>query len=146
VSFFDRILGRRTASPPPMDYDRARDIVADFGEHMESRPVPLGTVRDSSELPHPKELIQAAFERLFADGVDPEWREAIKIAYLELSSWQVGVGPSSVGLDTSKLDLNADPRELARAVMAQQAAGAEFVTASTAERQKRQEELDRLSW
>ena len=149
MSIFNRLFGRRATAakaPEPIDYDEARNIVADFGEHLEAKPVAPGTVRDCSELPHPKELIQSAFERLFADGVDPEWREALKIAYVALASWQNGVGPSTVGLDASKMNLDADPRELARAILARQSVGKEVLAASETEWRKRTEDVERLQW
>ena len=46
-------------------------------------------------------------------------KEMLKVVYLELANWQVGVGASDLGLNTSKLDLGGDVEALAQAVLNQ---------------------------
>jgi hypothetical protein len=51
-----------------------------------------------------------------APGRGTRQREVLKSGYITLSDWQEGVGDEPVGLDVTKMDLNADPKELAKRI------------------------------
>jgi hypothetical protein len=71
---------------------------------------------DAGSLPHPKELIKQALILALLLETDPKQREVLKGGYIMLSDWQEGVGDEPVGLDVTKMDLNADPKELAKRI------------------------------
>ena len=71
---------------------------------------------DAGSLPHPKELIKQALILALRLETDPKQREVLKGGYIMLSDWQEGVGDQPVGLDVTKMDLNADPKELAKRI------------------------------
>ena len=68
---------------------------------------------------------------------DSQMKEHLKVAYIQLSDWQEGVGETNQGLDVSALDINQDAESLAKAVLAQSSGSENW----TAKAQKEQETL-----
>jgi hypothetical protein len=94
----------------------AEKIVQEYGACLRSLSIPGRFVMDAGSLPHPKELIKQALILALRLETDPKQREALKSGYIMLSDWQEGVGDEPVGLDVTKMDLNADPIELAKRI------------------------------
>jgi len=104
--------------PPPatMTAGVAEKIVQEYGASLRSLSIPGRFVMDAGSLPHPKERIKQALILALLLETDPKQREVLKSGYIMLSDWQEGVGDEPVGLDVTKMDLNADPKELAKRI------------------------------
>jgi len=63
-------------------------------------------VADCDRLPAPKERIKAALLVALAATQDRDMREHLKVAYVELSNFQPGVGSSPVTVDFPRADPN----------------------------------------
>jgi hypothetical protein len=127
-----------------MTIERAWDITNRFGSYMEASVVAPGTVADTSELPFPKELIKQALAIVFLESRDSNFREAIRVGYLELANYQPGIGPVRLGPDLRKMDLS-DPLQSARQFLDESKAAEKWLAAVEAESKKLEKDLDRLN-
>lgn len=67
-----------------------------YGAALEAAAATKATVVDADRLPAPKDKIKAALLVALHATQDPRMREQLKVAYIELSSFQPGVGSSPV--------------------------------------------------
>jgi hypothetical protein len=99
-------------------------IVQAYAKVLEhSAPTP-GCVADVSKLPFPKDMIKAALIAAMKLTGDKNTKEALKVGYVQLSSWQKNVGETDQGIDTLNMDLSQDTKALAELVL-KQSEGAE---------------------
>lgn len=109
-----------TADPVPvsdgLSLDVAQLVVKDYSDFLEnSAPFP-GCVADASRLPHYKNMIKAAFAACIGATQDPDQTDLLKQAYLRLCAWQDGVGEKTIGVDFTRINLEADPMKIAELV------------------------------
>jgi len=76
----------------------AEKIMQDYGAALEAFTPNGAKVADVRELPHPKERIKEALVVAMRANRDPQFAQQLVVAYLELSSWQEGVGDQHVEL------------------------------------------------
>lgn len=104
-----------------LDLQSAQKVVQEYADFLEiAAPLP-GRVADESRLPYSKLLLKHALGVCINGTGDPELIGHLKNGYLMLSAWQSGVGPCTVGVDLSSLDLEADPIDIADAIQLQSA-------------------------
>lgn len=104
------------APPATMTAGAAKKIVHEYGASLRSLSIPGRWILDAGSLPDPKELIKQALILALLLETDPKQREMLKGGYIMLSDWQEGVGDEPVGLDVPRMELNADPKELAKRI------------------------------
>jgi hypothetical protein len=120
MRFLDKLFGRNAErTDASMSAQRAVEIIQRFGTVLEHEAPAPGCVADASKLPFPKDKIRQALIIGLRANSDPKMKEMLKVAYVELANWQVGVGAADLGLDTSKLDTGGDVEALAQAVLNQ---------------------------
>ena len=109
-----KIIGREKSKEDParLTLQSAQQVVEDYEHLLQTSPTLPGRVSDVSELPHDKETIKAAITACVYVTRDPVRTEQLRYNYLNLSSWQEGVGPETLGIDFSQLDLSVEPGEL----------------------------------
>lgn len=112
-------------------------IVQAYGNTLETAAPAPGTVADINKLPYTKKQIKEAIITALRSTGDSQMKEHLKVAYIQLSDWQEGVGETNQGLDVSALDMNQDAESLAKAVL-EQSTGSDIWTAKA---QKEQETL-----
>lgn len=115
MNIFSRIFGDK--KDPAASKTEPNVVVAEFGKFIETRLPDLGCVANVDELPYPKKEIRVAMLSMLAVTRDPKLQKHLTNAYLLLARWQVGVGPTHRGLDTSKLDRTKSPQDLAKEVL-----------------------------
>lgn len=76
-----------------------------------------GMVADVSKLPYTKQQIKDAIVAAIRISEDSQMKEYLKVGYIQLSNWQVGVGESNQGFDVSAMNMNQDPETLANTVI-----------------------------
>ena len=86
---------------------------------METKTPMLGCVADVKELPYPKGVIKKSIIRALEVSKDTRFNATLKVGYIDLASWQEGVGSEHQGLDLTKMDLNQSTSDLANAVLEQ---------------------------
>ena len=77
------------------------DIKNKYGHAMEHLSPPPGGVADAKKLPCSKDTIKKAILRALEVSNDNNFREVLKVGYIQLSDWQDGVGDTDIGLDFS---------------------------------------------
>lgn len=146
MGLLDRIFGRTKSNCPieQMTAAAAERIVQDYGAVLEfSAPAP-GCVADVRNLPHSKERIKQALVFALRLSKEPQMREQMKIGYILLADWQEGVGNETVGIDFTKLDLNADPLDVAKRIASQGSAMEKWMPLVKAEQETLKLELQKL--
>lgn len=96
---------------------QAEKIVHEYAASILSEISTSRSIIAADRLPYPKKLIKLALILWLHLETDQKQREVLKSGYLGLADWQEGVGNEPVGLDMTKIDLNADPLELAKQVI-----------------------------
>ncbi|MCK9419129.1 MAG: hypothetical protein M0R70_07105 [Nitrospirae bacterium] len=139
--FFGRAKSKQTDSS--LTPEVAEKIVNDYGAVLASAVPAPGCVADERKLPHPKEHIKQALVFALCMTKEPQMREQLKIAYITLADWQQGVGDAAVGLDLTKMDLNAEPDELAKQIMSQGADVEKWLQKVKAEQESLRGELQK---
>lgn len=119
-------------------------IVQAFGKILETAAPAPGTVADANKLPHTKQQIKVAIVAALRSTGDAQIREHLKVAYIQLSNWQEGVGETNRGLDASALDLNQDAESLAKAVLEQSSGSANWPGKAQKEQEALKQELQEL--
>jgi hypothetical protein len=133
-------LEKHEQSPESTDTDFVH-IVQAYGRILEtSAPVP-GSVADASKLPYPKHQIKDAIIAALRSTDDPRIQEHLKVAYIQLSDWQEGVGESNQGLDASTFDMSQDTEALAKSVLGQSVDSERLRTVTQREQEMLKQEL-----
>ena len=99
--------------------DEVMFIIQAYGKLLENYAPTPGCVADSSKLPYPKQEIKAALISGLKAIDDPQMKEHLKIAYIQLSDWQKGVGDTDQGIDFKNIDPNQSAEKLAKAIINQ---------------------------
>lgn len=136
-------LENQEQSSATLDADFVQ-IVQAYGKVLEtSAPVP-GTVADTNKLPFPKQVIKNAIIAALHSIDDPQMKEHLKSAYIQLSDWQEGVGKSNQGLDISTIDLRQDTESFAKAVMEKSSGSEKWLDTAKKEHEALEQELHQL--
>jgi len=131
---------------PTQDNDDPTTIIQDYGDIIvNSAPTP-GCVADESKLPYPKEKIKEAIIWGLRNTEDPDAINSLKFGYVQLASWQPGIGESDKGLDLTKLDLNQDIMIHAEEIIKQTGGSNDWKEASESERETLYQELEHLGF
>ena len=91
---------RLTPVSKPSEDRRAKTILAanamvcDFGDYLLKFPLAPTEIRDSSCLPHAKDLLLMSYPVELAREENEERRAALKVTALELAQFQADVGPA----------------------------------------------------
>jgi hypothetical protein len=147
MGLLDRIFGRAKGeqrTPTEMTPKAAEKIVQDYGAVLGSAAPAPGCVADVRSLPHPKERIKQALVFALRITKEPQVREQLKIGYISLADWQEGVGSETVGMDLTKMDLSADPLEIAKRIASQGDAVKKWTHLVQAEQNALKSELQKL--
>ena len=92
-------------------------IVQAYGKVLESGAPPPSAVADLTKLPYPKRVIKEALIAALKATEDSAMKNHLRTGYMELASWQEGVGDSDQGLDISTLDTSKSPEIVAGKVL-----------------------------
>jgi hypothetical protein len=92
-------------------------IVQAYSKVLQDQAPAAGCVADLKKLPYPKSKIKAALITVLRMTDDPKIKEALRIGYIYLSSWQDGVGGTDQGLDLTNVGPNQSPEELAKSII-----------------------------
>lgn len=147
MRLLDRIFGRTKAkqhTPTGMTPETAEKIVQDYGTVLESSAPAPGCVADVCNLPYSKERIKQALVFALCLNKEPQRREHLKVGYILLADWQEGVGSGTVGIDLTRMDLNADPLEIAKRIASQANAMEKWTPLVQAEHEALKSELQKL--
>ena len=148
MGLLDRIFGRakgeRQRTLTGMTADAAEKIVQDYGAVLGSSAPAPGCVADVRNLPHSKERIKQALVFAIRLTKDPQMREQLKVGYISLADWQEDVGTDTVGIDLTKMDLNADPLEMAKRIASRGNAMEKWTPLVQAEQEALKSELQKL--
>ena len=117
MGIFQRFFANQQA--PGLDMENARKVVQDYANFLNVSPPLPGCVADSSQLPYDKELIKESIYTCINATGDPELIAHLKNGYLMLCAWQDNVGDRPLGVDFTKLDLEADPLKTAAEIQQQ---------------------------
>ena len=111
---------RETADPgrysPEQAIQTAQRIAQAYGDVLHSSAPLPGCVADASRLPYDKDTIKHALAICLSANNDPHLIQHLKHGYLQLAAWQYGVGDETLGLDFTRIDLEADPSDIAELV------------------------------
>lgn len=119
-------------------------IVQAYGKVLETSAPTPGTVADVNKLPYPKQRIKDAIISALRSADDPKLKEHLKVAYIQLSDWQKGVGESNKGIDVTALDRNQDTDSLAKAILDQSSSSEKWVAIAQKEREDLKQELQEM--
>ena len=107
---------RETADPgrdaPEQAIQTAQKIAQAYGHVLDSSAPLPGCVANASHLPYDKDTIKHALTICLSANNDPHLTQYLKHGYLQLAGWQYGVGDKTLGLDFTRIDLEADPNEI----------------------------------
>ncbi len=141
MGIFQRLLSRDNDSMNPMSPEMAQQVVQRYGGCVATcAPLP-GRVADTALLPYSKAVIKQALAMSINASDDHELREHLRCGYLMLSAWQDGVGLAPLGPDFTRLNLDADPLEIATNIEEQTEAVAPWRPVIEAEQEILQREL-----
>lgn len=144
MGIFQRLLSRDDTGMDQMSQEMAEQVVQRYGGCVATcSPLP-GRVADTALLPYSKTVIKQALAMSISSSADPELREHLRCGYLMLSAWQDGVGLAPLGPDFTRLNLEADPLEIATAIEEQTDAVAPWRPVIEAEQEILQRELASL--
>ena len=103
--------GGKNDKETPMQFDQALKIIRKYGKLLEKSANKTMHVFDESKLPYPKEQIKEAIITVLHSDYDQQTKEILRAGYMELSSWQKGVGEKDIlyGYDVAGLNLNDSP-------------------------------------
>jgi hypothetical protein len=131
-------------TPTGMTPEAAQKLVQDYGAVLGSSAPAPGCVADVRNLPHSKERMKQALVFALRLTKEPQMREQLKSGYISLADWQEGVGNERVGIDLTKMDLNADPLEMAKRIASQGSVMEKWTPLVQAEREALKSELQKL--
>jgi hypothetical protein len=141
MGIFQRLLSREDNNLHQMSPEMAEQVVQRYGGCVATcAPLP-GRVADTALLPYSKAVIKEALALSISSSADPELREHLRCGYLMLSAWQDGVGLEPLGPDFTRLNLEADPLEIATAIEEQTEAVSPWRPVIEAEQEVLQREL-----
>ena len=124
----------------------AQEIAQAYGRLLDSSAPLPGCVADASQLPYDKDTIKQALAICLSANNDPHLTQHLKHSYRQLAAWQYGVGDNTLGLDFTRIDLEADPNEIAALVQQRSAAMYWWDALIKAERTKLEAELRALGF
>ena len=117
------------ATDGPEPHIRSAQRIAQSYGHVLASSAPLpGCVADASQLPYEKDTIKQALAICLCASSDPQLIRQLKHGYLQLTAWQNGVGDKTLGLNFTRIDLEADPNEIAALLEEHSAAMAPWYT------------------
>lgn len=119
-------------------------IIQAYGKTLETEAPTPGSVADASKLPYTKQQIKTAIIAALSSMDDPQMKEHLKVAYIQLSDWQEGVGETNQGLDVSAIDMNQDAESLAKAVLEQSSGSEKWTAIAQKEQETLKQELQQL--
>ena len=99
-----------------LSLDAAQLVVRDYSDFLENSALFPGCIADASRLPHYKNMIKDAFAVCIRASQDPDLTDTLKQGYLRLCAWQDGVGEKTIGVDFTRINLEADPMKIAELV------------------------------
>jgi hypothetical protein len=106
----------KSTVPEGEDLDIAQRIVEAYTEFLAiAEPFP-GCIADARQLPHFKDAIKDALIVCIRASEDPDLQAVLKRYYLKLCVWQDGVGEHPIGVDFTRIDLEAEPMKIAKLV------------------------------
>lgn len=140
VSRLEKIEQSRTQAVT----DDVLAIIHAYGETLEFHTPAPGSVADARKLPYPKQVIKDALIAALRSSPDQQFREHLKIGYLQLSSWQDNVGDDDAGADFLSLDLTQDAKALAAQIVAGADHGEKWTNAARQETEELKHELQQL--
>ena len=111
--------GGKNDNEAQMQVDQALKIIRKYGKLLEKSANKTLRVFDESKLPCPKEQIKKAIITALHSENDQQTKEILRAGYMELSSWQKGVGKKEVlyGLDVTGINLNDTPEKIINEVL-----------------------------
>ena len=124
----------------------ARRVAQAYGHVLDSSAPLPGCVADAGQLPYDKDTIKQALVICLNASNDPHLTQYLKHGYLQLAAWQYGVGDKTLGLDFTKIDLEADPHEVAALVQQRSANMASWDTVIKAEHATLEADLSALGF
>ena len=100
----------------PMTDEQVATIIESYGTVLEEKAKAPMFIADESKLPFPKDQIKNAILLALLISKERKVREYLKVAYLELVMWQMGVGDEDVqyGYLVSGHSLDDRPEYLAK--------------------------------
>jgi len=110
-------------------------IIQAYGKVLETDAPAPGFVADESKLPYPKDTIKKAIIAGLKSLGNDQMKEYLKVSYIQLADWQVGVEPTNQGLDLSAINMNQNTESLAKAVL-EKSTGSENWTAKVQNEQE----------
>lgn len=123
VGIFNKIFkAKKVSATPLMSAEHAEKILQSYGPVLEEKAKNVCYVADESKLPFPKEQIKKAIIYALLVDSNPETKEPLTVAYLELALWQKGVGEKDVMYmfdskdDLSIYDQNLSPKDLGQKI------------------------------
>lgn len=119
-------------------------IIQAYGKILETTVSIPGTVVDSNKLPYPKQMIKDAIVLALRSTNDLKTKESLKFGYIQLSHWQQGVGDARQDLDVSALDIERDPKSVAKAIAEGLRGSEKWKTIAKEERDALKQELQDL--
>ena len=117
MGMFQRLSTRQQS--PGLDLDNACAVVQGYANFLNVSPPLPGCVADSKQLPYDKELIKESIYICINATGDRELIAHLKNGYLMLCAWQDNVGDRPLGVDFTRLDLEADPLKTAAEIQQQ---------------------------
>jgi hypothetical protein len=117
MGILKKLFGGGKETPQnPKSQDDIYEIVGDYGSALEAKAKTPSFVADENKLPYPKDQIKSAIIEALKINAIPQLREQLKAAYLQLSMWQKGVGPTDElwTFDILNMNPNDTPEKLAQ--------------------------------
>ena len=102
----------------PVSISKAMELVADYGDYLDTNPVGLEIV-DESELPHNKKEILDAIFVCLPNVTDEKLQKALLSSALALANFQPNIGRRlhPLGIDLQALDPSVSTQDLAKTVL-----------------------------
>ena len=96
------------------NFDEVEQIIQKYSLILQESAPAAGCVADESKLPYSKDVIKKAIVIALQNTESGEMAESLKVSYLMLANWQIGVGSSDHGIDFSKVTLDKTTFEIAQ--------------------------------
>jgi len=121
-------------------------IIGEYGKVLEKSAPSPGCAADVSKLPYPKQVIKSALISGLNAINNPQMQQHFKIAFINLSRWQEGVGESDQGINISEIDRNQDAEAIAKALKEQSSGDKDWGSIILNEQRELEEELINLGF